>query len=224
MRLAASGFLAALLLAPLAAQAAQPPARFAVTLQGTVVDRLTYERTAVDDECTTTRSGEGGRELAIRSLRPTTVEVRRGASGAVYRPMRIGRLRVTTTTLPGSFLELRRCRFLPPERLSGRCDRAVRTVRRLQTGFRRARNAILFRRPATAGPDLLACGLDRPLAGGWVDLVRGRIDEDALLSGRSLRVVARASGTRENPITGDPTLTATQRTAVRWTLVFRRLN
>jgi hypothetical protein len=223
MRLAAFGFLAALLLAPLAAQAAQPPARFAVTLQGTVVDRLTYERTVVDEECTSTRTGDGGRELAIRSARATTVEVSRRASAAVYRPARVGPLRVTTTTLPGSFLELRRCRFLPPERLSGRCDRAVSSVRRMRAGFRRAPNAILFRRPATVGPDLLACGLDRRSAGGWLDLVRGRIDERALINGRSLRVVARASGTRENPITGDPTLTATQRTTVRWTLVFRRL-
>jgi hypothetical protein len=82
MRLAALAFLAALLLAPLAAQAAQPPARFAVTLQGTIVDRLTYERTAVEDECTSHKTGNGGRGLEIRSLRPTTIAVVARASGA----------------------------------------------------------------------------------------------------------------------------------------------
>jgi hypothetical protein len=83
MRLAALAFLAALLLAPLAAQAAQSPARFAVTLQGTIVDRLTYERTAVEDECTSHKTGNGGRGLAIRSLRPTTIVARAArASGA----------------------------------------------------------------------------------------------------------------------------------------------
>jgi hypothetical protein len=68
-----------------------------------------------------------------------------------------------------------------------------------------------------------ACGLDRPLPGGWLNQFPGRIDQDALLAGRSLRVVARASGTRQSTFNGDPLFQRTQRTTVRWTLTFRRL-
>lgn len=223
MRLAALAFLAALLLAPLAAQAAQSPARFAVTLQGTIVDRLTYERTAVEDECTSHKTGNGGRVLAVRSLRPTTIVVARGASRIVYRPARIAALRVAATSLGGTFSELRSCRFLPPERRSGRCDRAAGTVRRMGAGFRGGQNAVVFARPGTTREDVTACGLGQAILGGWLHLVPGRIDHDALFNGRSLRVVARASGARENTIGGGPPLKVTQRTTVRWALTFRRL-
>lgn len=222
MRLAAFAFFAALLLAPLAAQAAQPPARFAVTLEGTIVDRLTYEQNVADEECTSRKTGDGGRELAVRSLRPTRIEVTRGASGVAYRPARVAALRVAATRLAGTFSELRRCRFLPPERLSGRCQRAAGTVQRMRAGFRTRRSTVLFGRSPALG-DATACGLDQKVTGGWLNLVRGRIDQDALLNGRSLRVVARASGTRESTIGNDPTLKVTQRTTVRWALTFRRL-
>jgi hypothetical protein len=223
MRLAALGFLAALLSAPLAAQAAQPPARFAVTLQGTIVDRVTYERTTVDEECTTRKSGDGGRRLSIRSLRPTTIEVARGGSAVVYRPARVVALRVAATSLEGNFVELRTCRSLPPVRRSGRCERAAGAVTRMRAGFRSGRNAIVFARPRTTREQVGVCGLGQTVAGGWLHLASGRIDQDALLSGRSLRIVARASGTRENTIIGIPTMQGTQRTTIRWTLTFRRL-
>lgn len=226
MRLAALGFLAALVAAPLAAQAAQPAARFAVTLRGTVVDRVTYERIVAAEECTSQRTGQGGRSLAIRSLRPTTVEVAGSRSGVVYRPARVVALRVAATTLPGSYSELRRCRFLPPEKLTGKCNRAPGSVRRVAAGFRRGRNAIVFRAPAPSSTDVLACGLDRQQAtfGGWLHLVAGRIDQDALLAGRSRRVVVRGAGTRERKIGGGPTFTGTRKTTVRWSLTFRRLS
>jgi hypothetical protein len=226
MRLAAFGFLAALLAAPLAAQAAQPAARFAVTLQGTVVDRVTYERIVRGEECTSNRTGQGGRSLAIRSLRPTTVEVSAGSSGVVYRPARVLALRVAATTLPGMYSELRVCRFLPPEKLTGKCNRASGSVRRVAAAFRRGRNAIVFRAPARSAADVLACGLDRQQAtlGGWLNLVSGRIDQDALLDGRSRRVVARATGTRERKIGGNPAFTGTRKTTIRWSLTFRRLS
>lgn len=217
-------FAAAVLAAPLAGQAAQAPARFAVTLQGTIVDRLTYERTQVDEECTSRRTGDGGRELAVRSVRPTTIEVVRGASRPVYRPQRLDALRVVATNIAGSFLELRRCRFLPPERVTGTCERAPGPVRRLRARFRSGPNTILFQRPAATEGDVTPCGLDRAVLGGWFHLVPGRIDHQALLNGRSLRVVARASGTREGTVAGDPTVKITQRTTVRWTLTFRRLS
>jgi hypothetical protein len=115
MRLAALGFLAALLAAPLAAQAAKPPGRFAVTLQ----------------------------------------------------------------------------------KLAGKCNSVPGSVRRVAAGFRPGRDAIVFRALAPSRADVLACGLDRQQAalGGWLHLVAGRIDQDALLAGRSRRVVARAAGT-----------------------------
>jgi hypothetical protein len=226
MRLAALGFLAALLAAPLAAQAAQPPARFAVTLQGTVVDRVTYERFVVGEECTSERAGHGGRSLAIRSRRPTTVEVTGGSSGVVYRPARVVALQVAATTLAGAYSEVRRCRFLPPEKLTGKCNRASGSVRRVTAGFRRGRNAIVFRGPARSPADVLACGLDRQQAtlGGWLHLVPGRIDQAALLGGGSRRVVARAAGTRERKIGGGPAFTGTRKTTIRWSLTFRRLS
>jgi hypothetical protein len=92
----------------------------------------------------------------------------------------------------------------------------------MRAGFQRARNAIRFRRPGESR-DLRPCGLDRAISGGWLNLVSGRIDEAALLTGRSLRVVARASGARESTNAVEPTLQVTQQTTVRWTLVFRRL-
>ena len=223
MRLAALGLLAALLAAPLAAQAARPPARFAVTLQGTIVDRLAYERVVVDEECTTQRTGRGGRGLTIRSLRPTMIEVTGGTTRVVYRPARVAALRVAATSLAGEYVELRSCRFLPPERRLGKCQRVPGSVRRMQAGFRSARNAIVFGRAGPRRGEVTACGLDGAMLGGWLNLVPGRIDEDALLNGRSRRVFARAARTREGTIGGDPTLTGTQRTTVRWTLTFRRL-
>jgi hypothetical protein len=223
MRLAALGALAALLTAPLAAQAAQQPARFAVTLQGKVVDAVSYDRTIVGDDCIIQRTGAGGRELAIRSLRPTTIEVARSASRVVYRPARVASLRVAATTLPGSYTEIRRCRFLPPEKLVVDCRAAATTVSRLRANFRSGRNAILFRRPAPVRRDVTACGLGVSVPGGWLHEFPGRIDQNALLAGRSLRVIARASGMRRRTDDGDPAFQRTQRTTVRWTLTFRRL-
>lgn len=223
MRLAALGVLAALLAAPLAAQAARQPARYAVTLQGSIVDSVSYERITVGEDCSIQRTGDGGRELAIRSLRPTTIEVSGGAPQVVYTPARITALRVAATTLPGSYTEVRRCRFLPPEKLVADCRRSVVTVWRQQANFRSGRNAILFRRPASARSDVTACGLGVSLPGGWLHDFPGRIDQSALVAGRSLRVVARATGTRERTADGDPTFKRTQRTTVRWTLTFRRL-
>ena len=223
MRLAALGFLAALLAAPLAAQAAQQPARFAVTLQGKIVDNLTYERIVVSEDCSSQRTGEGGRELAIRSVRPITIEVSGSASRVVYRPAQVGMLRVEATRLAGSYSEIKRCRFLPPEKLTGDCARSTGSAIRLRAAFRSGRNAIVFRRPKATRSNVTACGLDRSLPGGWIDQFPGRIDQDALLAGRSLRVFARASGTRQDTSNDDPLLQRAQRTTVRWTLTFRRL-
>jgi hypothetical protein len=223
MRLAALGVLATLLIAPLAAQAARQPATYAVTLQGSIVDALSYERAIVGEDCIIQRTGTGGREVAIRSLRPTTIEVAGGTSRVVYRPARVVALRVEATTLPGSYTEIRRCRLLPPEKLIVDCRGTAATVRRQRANFRGGRNAILFRRPASLPSDVSACGLGGSVPGGWLHEFPGRIDQGALLAGRSLRVIARASGTRQRTADGDPAFKRTQRTTVRWTLTFRRL-
>jgi hypothetical protein len=222
MRLAALGVLAALLTAPLAAQAAQQPTRFAVTLQGKIVDALSYDRTIVGEDCIILRTGTGGRELTIRSLRPTTIEVA-GGSRVASRPAHVSTLRVTATTRPGSYTEIRHCRFLPPEKLIVDCRAGAVTVRRVQAGFRGVRNAILFRRPVTMPSDLTACGLGVSVPGGWLHGFPGRIDQRALLAGRSLRVTARASGTRQRTDDSDPAFKRTQQTTVGWMLTFRRL-
>ena len=223
MRLAALGFLAALLAAPLAAQAAQPAARFSVTLQGTIVDRLTYERTTADAECTTRRTGDGGRLLSIRSFRPTAVRVTRGSAGIAYRPSRIAALQVAATRLPGSYTDLRRCRSLPPERVRQSCPRAGSGLRLMRADFRRRPNAIAFTPLRSPRTDVTACGLSQSYAGGWLNLASGRVDRRALLSGRSRRVIVRASNTREVILAAEPALQVTDRMTVRWTLTFRRL-
>jgi hypothetical protein len=94
----------------------------------------------------------------------------------------------------------------------------------MRAGLRSRRNAIVFARPKPALAQVRACGLGPTVPGGWFHLVSGRIDPDTLIDGRSLRVVVRASVTRENSIIGIPTTQGTQRTTVRWTLTFRRLS
>ena len=222
MKFAAGGFFAMLVLAPFAAGAAQPPARFAATLQGTIVDELEYVQTTVTEDCRSGRAGHGGRRLEVRSLRPTAIVVRRGKGGPVYRPPRLIGLRVVATTLAGGFSELRSCRFLPPEKLTGRCGRSSGAVRRLNAEFRRGRNAVRFQ-PLGATEAATACGLDRTIPAGWLDVVAGRIDEKALMSGRARRVLARASTIRRRSIGDGPALDVKQRTTVRWTLTFRRV-
>jgi hypothetical protein len=89
MKLVLVSFFVVLVAAPLAAQAAQPPARFAVTLNGVVVDHLTYATTRVTEDCSIRRTGFGGRELQLRSPQATAIQVTRGPTGLVYRPSRV---------------------------------------------------------------------------------------------------------------------------------------
>jgi hypothetical protein len=220
MKLGFVSFFAALVAAPLAAQAAEPPARFAVTLRATVTDVFTYDVTRSEDECHIHRSGSGGRQLQLRSLRPARIQVSGGPEGAVYRPSRVA-VRVTSRSGTGSFDETRICRGAPLGRLAGDCKAPLK-ARGVRLGFFRAGpGALLFRRWSVG--DVSLCGLDQSHPGGWLNLAPGRVDEDALLSGRSLRVVASGSATKEDVVTSTPTLKVTQKTTVRWTLTFRRL-
>jgi hypothetical protein len=221
MKLGVLSFVAALLAAPLAAQAADSPDRFAVTLRASVLDSFTYEVSRREEECVIRRSGSGGRELRFRSLRPARIQVTGGADGAVYRPSRVA-ARVTGTATGGSFTETRACRAAPIERTVGDCKPRGLTPRRIRAGFRRPGPDALVFRPASSG-DVPLCGLDQSYPGGWLHLAPGRVDEDALLNGRSLRVVAGAAATRERMIASTRTVKITQRTTIRWTLTFRRL-
>ena len=70
MRLAVLGFLAALVALPFAAEAAQPPTRWAVTLSGSVVETYDYGNANRTAECTVRRFGKTTREWRIAGARP----------------------------------------------------------------------------------------------------------------------------------------------------------
>lgn len=221
MKLALVSFFVALVAAPLAAQAAQPPARFAVTLNGVVVDHLTYATTRVTEDCSIRRTGFGGRELKLRSPQATTIQVTRSPTGLVYRPSRVLAF-VTGKATIASFGEVKRCREEPILKASGDCKARTLQPRRVGVGFRSRHGTLAFQKPA-APSDVQVCGLDQTYPGGWLQLARGRIDGNALLNGSAPRVAARGSVRKEATIVSAPTLRVTQRTTVRWTLTFRRL-
>jgi hypothetical protein len=224
MKLGVLSFVAALLAAPLAAQAADTPARFAGSLRATVVDRFTYELSQRDGECTVRRSGSGGRELKLRSVRAARIVVSGGAAGVVYRPSRLA-VRLTGRSIAGSFDELRVCRAEPIERTKEDCRVVSLSARVLRPRFHRpSRNRIAFRSTPRPGDPIGVCGLGRrsPVS-AWLDLAKGSLDEDALLSGRSRRVIVRGRTTRQGTVLEESGLTVKQRATVSWTLTFRRL-
>jgi hypothetical protein len=49
------------------------------------------------------------------------------------------------------------------------------------------------------------------------------VDEEALLLGRSRRVIASASVTRDGNVGSDPSTSIGENLQVRWTLTFRRI-
>lgn len=216
MKLALVSFLAALAIAPLAAQAAGT--RYAVTLQATVEEQTSYAQTTTENEdCTSTTGGSDGRQLRVRTVRAARV-------GAIRGTVRVA---VSGTDLGGKWSQLRRCRFEPPERLSGLCRAAnvgpiVSTV-----SFRRtAPNRVAV--GAASDPRLSAeplCGLpDRVELGRWFDLTVGKIAERRLRAGDP-RVVATGTAQRERLVTtsGSQTLKVAQKLTIRWTLTFRRI-
>ncbi len=221
MKLALVSFFVALVAAPLAAQAAQPPARFAVTLNGVVLDHLTYGITRVTEDCSIRRTGFGGRELQLRSPQATAIQVTRGPAGLVYRPSRV-LARVTGKATIGSFGDVKRCRAEPILKASGDCKARTLEPRRVRVSFRSGRGTLAFQKPAVPG-DVQVCGLGQRYQGGWLQLAPGRVDGNALLKSSSLRVAARGAARREATIVSTPTLRVTRQTTVRWTLTFRRL-
>jgi hypothetical protein len=219
MKLGVLSFVAAMLAAPLAAQASDTQT-FAVTLRGSIVDRFSYEYSESDGDCTITRSGTDGRSLVVRSIRPARIRVARAAGGVAYRPSRLN-VRLTGTSLRGSATEIRRCRAAPLERVQRDC--APKTLPRRGARarfFRPSANRLAFR--TATGPSLDLCGVEgHAVHSSWLDLAEGALDEQSLFTGRVRRVVVRGAVTRESH---DADLNLTTGTMVRWTLTFRRLS
>jgi hypothetical protein len=223
MKLGVVSFLAALVAVPLTAQAAESPARFAVTLRATIVEELQYEVSRNEEECLIVRSGSGGRELTLRSIRATRIQVGGEGGGVTYRPSRVT-ARLTGTANLGGYVELKRCRGAPPERITADCKSRLLPARGVRPGFRRpAPNTIAFGAGTSVRGEFRVCGFNQPFPGSWLDLAPGRVDEQALLSGRSLRVIARGSVTKTVPPADTRGVKVTRRMTVRWTLTFRRL-
>jgi hypothetical protein len=220
MRLAVVSFLAALVAAPLAAQAAQPPATWAVTLRGTVTDSVEYSEGRVEERCRIRRIGTSGRQLVFQSARATRIQVARGEPVASYRPSRLRAVRITGGNTGGSVMQTKLCPGEPLETTKIAC-RATRAAPRLvRLGFRARRTTITFIRPSTSAVSV--CGLAAPQAGGWLHIAAAPASHDALVAGRSLRVFVRGTANEEVRRPGPP-LEIVRKTTVRWTLTFRRV-
>jgi hypothetical protein len=225
MKIAGVGVLVALLAAPLAAQAAPSPARWSVTLNGRVVEAYSYAQSGRNQECLVSRAGSEERELVVRSLRATVITVTRLGNRADYEPAAIARVRETGTVGGRRWTETRRCRGDPPETTMGTCPPTSQPARTLRARFRWAgRNRIWFRPPVRRPATTRLCGLDRTVeSGSWLNLAIGRVDEQALLAGRSARVVARGEASLRRNLIEEQELAVSERVTVRWTLTFRRL-
>jgi hypothetical protein len=226
MRLAVLGFLAALVALPFAAEAAQPPTRWAVTLSGRVVETYTYGTAGRNAECIVRRSGKTTREWRVVSTRPTVVSVARWRSRARYRPGQLFPVRITRAAGKGSWTEMRQC--LGEEILtdSGTCGTSSQQGRaQLAFGWAGA-NRIAFRRRSGVAP-LRLCGFDRAVTSSdsWLSVALGRVDEEVLLAGSRRRVVARADVSRDAMLPFEPPSGSMQQNLrVVWTLLFRRLS
>ena len=226
MRLAVVGFLAALVALPLAAEAAEPPTRWAVTLSGRVIETYDYGNARRDPECTVRRWGKTTREWHVVSTRPTVVSVARSSSRARYRPAQLFRVRITTSAGKGSWTETRQC--VGEELLSerGTCSaKSQRARARPAFGWAGA-NRIAFRRRSSGG-SLRLCGFDQAVTSrdSWLSVAPGRVDEEVLLAGSRRRVVARADVSRDAMLEFDPPFGSMQQhLRVVWTLQFSRLS
>ncbi len=224
MKFVVVSLLAAFTVAPLAAQAAQAPARYSVTLNGRIVESYSFSRTTREDDCQISRFGSASRTTEIRSIRPTVVQAVRERGRATYRPAILRALRQTATTGGSNWIERRICRSQPIETRNGTCapvHARPRTVSaRIAWG---GPNRIVFR-PDPSLADVRLCGLDQAVrSSGRLSVAPGRVDEEALLRGRSRRVIASASVTRDGNIESDPETSIGENLEVRWTLTFRRL-
>ncbi len=218
-------FLAALVVAPLAAQAAQSPARYSVTLDGRIVASYSYIHTSAESECRLSRFGSATRTTEIRSVSPTVVQAVRDRGRAAYRPAVLRSLRLASTIAGSTWTERRICRGEPIETRTGTCpprhDRARSVRAQIAWG---GPNRIVFR-PDSSGPaNVPLCGLGQAArSNGRLSIAPGRVDEEVLLRGRAKRVLARASVSRDGNVGSDPETSIGEKMEVRWTLTFRRL-
>lgn len=225
MKLAVMGFLAALVALPLAAEAAQPPTRWAVTLSGRVVETYNYGTADRDAECIVRRFGKTTREWRVTSTGPTVVSVQRSSSHARYRPGQLSRVRITRSAGKGSWTEMRQCLGEEIRTDSGTCNSSAQSGRARPAYGWAGANRIAFRRRSVSAA-LRLCGFDRAVTSpdSWLSVARGRVDEEVLLAGSRRRVVARADVSRDAMLPFEPPSgSMTQHIRVVWTLTFRRL-
>lgn len=226
MRLAVLGFLAALAALPLAAEAAQPPTRWAVTLSGRVVETYNYGNANRTAECTVRRFGKTTREWRVASTSPTVVSVQRWSSRARYRPGQLFHVRVTRSAGKGLWSEMRQCLGEEIVTDSGTCSAGSQQGRARPAFGWAGANRIAFRRRSGVAA-LRLCGFDRSVASpdSWLSVAPGRVDEEVLLAGSRRRVVARADVSRDAMLPFEPPSgSMTQNLRVVWTLLFRRLS
>jgi hypothetical protein len=225
MKLIFASVLAALTAAPLAAQAAQPPARYSVMLNGRIVESYSYNRTTRELGCQINRFGAVTRITEIRSIRPTILQAVRERGRATYRPAVLRSLRRTATTGGSNWTERRMCRADPVETRNGTCAPVHARPGTLQAHIAwGGPNRIAFRPDSIGLADVRLCGLDQAVrSSGRLSIAPGRVDEEALLRGRSRRVIARALVTRDGNVESDPQTSIGESLEVRWTLTFRRL-
>jgi len=226
MRLVIVSSLAALVVAPLAAQAAQSPARYSVTLEGRIVASYSYIHTSTESECRISRFGSATRTTEIRSVSPTVMQAVRDRGRAAYRPAVLRSLRLASTLGGSNWTERRICRGEPIETRNGTCppkhDRARSVRAQIAWG---GPNRIVFR-PDSSGPaNVPLCGLGQAVrSNGRLSIAPGKVDEEVLLLGRARRVLASASVTRDGNIGSDPQTSIGEKMEVRWTLTFRRVS
>ena len=222
MRLVIVSSLAALVLAPIAAEAAQAPVGWSASLTGRVVETYSYTKTIREFECTIIRMGTTRRELTVRSASPSSIEVSRSGSRAAYSPSRLSRVRVATSTGGGRWFERRLCRADPIETASGTCAAKRAPTRVVRAPFRWAGpNRISFR--SIARTEVGLCGIDdKASTDGWLHLAPGRVDEEALIAGQKARVVARGEVSRDGNLPERPALVVGQNVRVTWTMSLRR--
>ncbi|HEV2902500.1 MAG TPA: hypothetical protein VGW30_04490 [Gaiellaceae bacterium] len=225
MRLAVVVFLAALVALPLAAEAAQSPTRWAVTLNGRVVEEHTYGDARREAECIVRRSGRTTREWRVASTRPTVISVARSNSRARYRPARLLRVRLVASAGRGSWMEMRQCLGEEIRTSSGTCGTSTQRAWIRPAFAWGGANRIHFRTRSGA-PPLRLCGFDWTVTSkdSWLSVAPGQVDEEVLISGSRRRVVARADVSRVTMLPFNPPPGSTQQDLrVVWTLVFRRL-
>jgi hypothetical protein len=202
-------------LAAVGATAAPPLPSYAVSLAATVRDELSYTQTTATEDCTSEKAGSSLGQLTIRTTRAGRST---NAAGRV-------RIRLAGAVLGGTFSEVRNCRFLPPEKLTGRCGPQRLARKDVVLSFRRTGTSrAAFTSTGSPTVAVRLCGVGRNIQLGQLAPAAGSVAWSALRAGQA-KVVAKGKSTKrlERTSPADPTLKVKERIVVRWTLTFRRL-